>query len=118
MTRAERAAQLWAVLVVAARQRQLLTYELAAQACGIPRAAVGGFLAPIQAYCQQQGLPPLTVLVVSEATGLPGEGFIAAADIPGAQAKVFQDAWLSRHAPQPEDLEAAFSKASAPTGRP
>jgi hypothetical protein len=48
MNRFERAAQLWAVLVLAARHRQVLSYDLVARATGVPRAAVGGFLWPIQ----------------------------------------------------------------------
>ena len=98
---------MWAVLAVAARNRQILSYEMIARACGVPRAAVGGFLEPIQAFCIRQGLPPLTVLVVSEETGMPGVGFIAAADIPHAQAEVFRHNWLRGRAPSPNDLEAA-----------
>jgi hypothetical protein len=108
MTREERAAQLWAILVLAAQDRRVLSYDMVARACGVPRAAVGGFLAPIQDYCQQRGLQPLTVLVVSEESGLPGEGFIAAADIPEAQARVFKEAWLDRAAATPAELGAAL----------
>lgn len=107
MTRFERAAQIWALLVLAARARQILTYDLIAKAIGVPRTAVGGLLAPIQAYCLRKGLPPLTVLVVSEKDGMPGEGFIGAADIPQAQADVFGHAWLSSRAPTVEELSAA-----------
>src|SRR4051794_23455667 len=75
LTRYERAAQMWAVLAIAARNRQILTYEMMARACGVPRPGVGGFLEPIQDFCMQQGLPPLTVLVVGEESGMPGIGF-------------------------------------------
>lgn len=102
---------MWAVLAVAARNRQILTYEMMGRACGVPRAGVGGFLEPIQDYCMQQGLPPLTVLVVSEESGMPGIGFIAAQDIPRAQADVFSRNWLEGRAPSPDDLDAAFQAA-------
>jgi hypothetical protein len=102
---------MWAVLAIAARNRQILTYEMVGRACGVPRAGVGGFLEPIQDFCLQQGLPPLTVLIVSEESGMPGIGFMAASDIPRAQAEVFNRDWLVGRAPSPEDLEAAFQAA-------
>jgi len=106
MTKSERAAQMWVVLVIAARNRQVLTYDLLARAAGVPRAAVGGFLGPIQRYCLSKQLPPLNVLVVSEKTGMPGEGYVAAQDIPQAQADVFAFDWLSHRSPPPDTFEA------------
>jgi len=108
MTKYQRASQCWAVIALAARNRQILTYEIVAQLIGVPRAAVGGFLGPVQTYCLQQHLPPLTILVVSESSGLPGEGFIAAQDIPKAQAGVFAHDWNDVAASSPEALENAF----------
>ena len=113
MTRSERAAQLWALLAVAARNRQVLTYRIVAGAIGVPLPAVGGFLEPVQSYCIKKHLPPLTALVVGEGSGMPGEGFIAAENIPRAQAQVFSEDWLARNAPSPEDLESAFREHSA-----
>jgi hypothetical protein len=49
--------------------------------------------------------------VVSEQTGLPGEGFIAAADVPTAQMRVFQHRWLETPAPTSKQLEDAYSRA-------
>src|SRR5438270_12910820 len=108
MSRFDRAAQLWAVLVLAARHRQVLSYDLVARAVGVPRTAVGGLLWPVQSYCLARDLPPLTVLVVSDQSGMPGIGFIAAQDIPAAQARVFRHPWLDAQAPTVEELEAAF----------
>ncbi len=104
MTREERAAQIWPLLVFAATNRQLLTYDLVARMIGVPRPAVGGFLEPIQAYCLDNELPALTSLVVSDITGLPGTGFIADVDVPKAQAEVFKFDWLDLKAPMPEDF--------------
>lgn len=111
MTRAERAQQLWSLLALAAANRQILTYDMVARLTGVVRPSVGDFLRPIQQYCTEQQLPPLTALVVSDQTGLPGDGFIAAADIPAAQMRVFQQRWQELAAPTSEQLEAAYSRA-------
>jgi len=116
MTRGQRAAQIWAVLSVSARQRQVLSYDLLAKATGVPRAGLGQLLEPIQSYCILKKLPALTSLVVSEKTGLPGEGFIAASDVPREQAIVFAHEWLGGPVPTDEDLEAA-AKALPSNGR-
>lgn len=111
MTRAERAQQMWSLLTLAALSRQILTYELVARLTGVVRPSIGDFLRPIQQYCVEKQLPALTSLVVSEQSGLPGEGFIAAGDVPAAQARVFHHPWLQTKAPTAEELEAAYSRA-------
>ncbi|MCI0534809.1 MAG: hypothetical protein L0Z50_06250 [Verrucomicrobiales bacterium] len=112
MTRHERAAQLWSVLALAARMQHILSYELAGRLTGLPRQSVGDFLYPIQDYCLQNNLPPLTALVVSEQTGLPSEGFIAAQDVLPAQNRVFVFDWVARGAPSSEELERAYRNAN------
>jgi len=47
---------------------------------------------------------------VSEKTGMPGVGFIAAKDIPKAQQDVFRHDWLSQGAPSPLDFEKAVKE--------
>jgi hypothetical protein len=111
MTRYERAAQLWSVLALAARTQQVLSYEIAGRLTGVPRQAIGDFLAPIQDYCLQNNLPPMTAIVVSEETGLPSEGFIADQAVLPALNRIFVYDWLSCGSPTPEDLERAFLKA-------
>lgn len=113
MKRAERAQQLWSLLVLAANSRQILTYDIVARATGLVRQSIGDILRPIQQYCteQQPELPPLTSIVVSEESGLPGTGFIAAADVPAAQSRVFQHDWLEVRAPNADQLEASYSRA-------
>lgn len=111
MTRAQRAQQLWCLLALAAMNRQILTYDIVARLTGVVRPSIGDFLRPIQQYCTEEGLPPLTSLVVSEKDGLPGEGFIAAADVPVAQVRVFQHSWLETTTPKVQQLEAAYSRA-------
>ena len=105
----ERAAQVWSVLALAARNRQVLTYDIVSKLIGVPRQGLGKLLEPVQSYCLLEKLPPLTILVVREDSGLPGAGFIAAQDIPKTQIEVFGYDWLDRGAPSPEDLDKAVS---------
>ena len=110
MTREQRAQQLWSILALAAKNRQMLTYDIVARLTGVVRPSIGDFLRPIQQYCTENELPPLTVLVVSETTGLPGKGFIAAADIPAALIAVFSRDWLSVAAPSEAQLRASYDR--------
>lgn len=111
MTRYQRAAQLWSVLALAARQQHVLSYEIAGKLTGLPERAIGDNLSPIQDYCLHKGYPALTALVVSEKTGLPSVGFIAAQNVLAEQTRVFVFDWLSRPTPTPKDFEAAARKA-------
>lgn len=111
MKREERSQQLWSLLALAASHRQILTYDLVAKLTGLIRPGIGDFLRPIQQYCVENRLPALTSLVVSDDSGLPGEGFIAAQDVPAAQMRVFRHDWLQRPAPSSEQLAAAYSRA-------
>lgn len=112
MTRSERACQIWAVLAWAAASRQSLTYGQIAAATGTIQVSVGGFLEPIQSYCLLNELPPLTVLVVSKETGLPGSGFTATTGtgIPTAREAVFGFDWLKRGNPGADALELAVKR--------
>jgi hypothetical protein len=108
MTQNERAAQLWSILVLAARNQQILSYAMVEKLTGLDRRGVGDCLGPVQAYCKRYDLPPLTSIVVKQETGLPGIGFTAAttADVLPAQGRVFVYDWLSRGAPSAEDFAA------------
>ena|SRR6266568_1938596 len=112
MTVAERAAQIWAVLALAARNRQILTYEIVGRLIGVPARGLGQLLEPIQSYCMVNNFPPLTILVVQEGTGTPGSGFTAASasDFGKKQLEVFAFDWLQREAPTPEELAAAVEQ--------
>lgn len=55
-------------------------------------------------------LPPLTILVVNDETGVPGSGFVAAADIPKTQMEVFDFDWLEHGAPSVEDFQHAITQ--------
>ncbi|MBN8738534.1 hypothetical protein [Tahibacter caeni] len=109
MTRSERACQIWAVLAWAARNRQSITYSQLESITGAHRAGLGQLLEPIQSYCLINNLPPLTVLVVQQESGLPGSGFSGstAEDLGRSLMAVFAMDWLAHGNPQPEKLEAA-----------
>lgn len=77
---------------------------------GVPAAGLGQLLEPIQSYCLVNDLPPLTILVVSSDTGMPGVGFVAAQQIPLTQQRVFDYDWLKHGAASPESLEQAVAQ--------
>jgi hypothetical protein len=106
---ADRAVQIWPVLVLAARNNQILTYDILGELIGVPRRGLGQLLEPIQSYCLLHKLPPLSALVVSSQTGMPSAGFIAAQDVPAAQMQIFSFNW-SRH---PCPMAEKFAKAVA-----
>ena len=108
MDRYQRACQVWSVLALGAASRQIVPYDLLSKLIGVPRAGLGQLLEPIQSYCILKKLPALTSIVVSHDSGMPGEGFIAASDVPREQALVFKHNWLSANAP----TEAVFKQAA------
>ncbi|WP_319523278.1 hypothetical protein [uncultured Desulfosarcina sp.] len=110
MKREERAVQLWSLLVLAAKNRQILTYDFVAKATGMMTPGIGDMLRPIQQYCIENDLPPLTSLIVNGNTGLPGTGFIAAENVPKAQLETFEHVWIEHKAPSPEQFRDAYSR--------
>ena len=109
MKASERSSQIWAVLAWVAKHRQNITYGQLAQATGGFTGGLGNWLEPIQSYCIINSLPPLTVLVVQQESGMLGSGFIgaSASDLATAQAKVFSFNWLEHGNPGAEKLDHA-----------
>lgn len=103
----QRAVQIWSVLALAARNRQVLTYDILSELVGVPRQGLGQLIEPIQSYCLLRNLPPLTILVVRQDTGLPGAGFTAAGEIPATQVRVFKHDWRRQACPTTEEFEEA-----------
>lgn len=89
------AGQIWPNLVEAGRHRNLTTYTALADIIGTNALSVGYALGPIQTYCLESRLAPLTVVVVNKASGVPGDGFIAwgADDLETARDLVQQQNW-------------------------
>jgi hypothetical protein len=73
---------------------------------------LGQLLEPVQSYCIVHHLPPLTILVVQQDTGMPGSGFsgASASDFARAKADVYNKDWLAHGNPQPEALETAVQQ--------
>ncbi len=72
-----RAYKTWNILVALAPHSKLIIYEDLARELGTHARADRYVLELIQNYCVKNGLPPLTILVVSKHTNEPGEGFTA-----------------------------------------
>lgn len=115
MTQYERAAQLWSVLALSARNHQIISYSTLKKLTGLSQRSVGPHLDPISDYCRQKGLPQMWKLVVSEKTGLPGKGGVGpeetTVDILVAQNRCFIFDWISHECPTPEDFKKAHEKA-------
>ena len=71
------AAAVWPALTSAAHERSFLTYGQLAPLARTNPLSVGRALGPIQSYCMDAGLPPLTAIVIGKSTGVPGSGFVA-----------------------------------------
>lgn len=100
MDRSQRALQMWQVLISAAHNRQILTYERIADLVGIGRAgkgaiAVGRYLGVLMSYCDENGLPPITALVVKKGSGKPGSGLETLSHYPDRdRERVFAHDWF------------------------
>lgn len=109
------AGKVWPELAQAARQKKTVTYGTIALLIGTIPLSVGRALEPIQTYCLENRLPPLTAIVVNQSTGIPGDGFIAwdADDIESAWEKVFSFNWDTITNPYggfgPEDSSKSFA---------
>ena len=71
----ERAIQIYQVLIGAAHNRQLLTYDIVGKHIGVPRQGLANHLVHILRLCEDRGLPALTSICVSEKSGQPSHGF-------------------------------------------
>lgn len=72
---AVRALQAWQYLIAKAENRQIVLYKDLSDIMGYTDSRpLGVILGCIMFYCQQNELPPLTLIVVNQ-TGVPGEGF-------------------------------------------
>jgi hypothetical protein len=94
----QRAQQFWSVLVFAAREQKVVSYEMLSQMTGMAREC-GRELGLILSYCKQNKLPLLNLLVVRKDSGRPDDDCgVSLNDLPAQQARVFVYDWLSHGA--------------------
>lgn len=102
----EWAQKMWIVLVSAASKRQTIRYGELAKAVGYtgPYQSVGKYLYPIKIYCDRNGLPPLTILVVAKRTGRPSLDIVNSDERDEHREGVFDHPWLHGLPPTLEEL--------------
>jgi hypothetical protein len=109
LTQAEEAVLMWSILVSAARNQQIISYAAIEGFTGIDRIGQNQALGLIQSYCKRRSWPFLNCLVVSQVTGLPGDGFpenMTPTQIMVEQAKIFVFDWSGHDTPHPQDFQA------------
>ncbi|WP_462384127.1 hypothetical protein [Pseudomonas sp. Marseille-QA0892] len=105
MTRAERAMQVWQILIGASHNRQTLTYRILANHLEFEGAGVfAQILGCIMSYCESNDLLPLTCLVVNQTTGLPGAGLTTVEDLPKDREAVYNHNWYAMQPVQVNDF--------------
>ena len=107
----ERAIQIYEVLIGAAHNRQLLTYDIVGKHIGVPRQGLANHLEHILRYCEKHNLPRLTSICVSETTGQPSRGYTDR--VPGTpeqlhrdREKVYAHKWYRERPVTVEELKA------------
>jgi len=112
-----RAIQAWVILVGAAMNRQTLTYLGLSQLMYRRNAAgvLDKILGHIAFYCIEQGLPPLTSIVVGKGRGTPGQDIpLDVTSLDGARERVYAYDWYDEYPPTEDELAAAMKAAMAP----
>ena len=104
MTWAERAVQIWQVLIAAAHERRTLTYRLLGDRIGLGANLLADPLALVARYCAVKQWPPLTVLVVRAGDGRPDPRFTWASDPDGAREAVYEHDWFKLRPPSAADF--------------
>lgn len=112
-----RALQAWIILVGAAMNRQTLTYESLSVKMYQKKAAgvLDKILGHVAFYCIEQGLPPLTSIVVGKGRGTPGQDIpLDIASLDSARERVYAYDWYDEYPPTPEQLAEAMQAGMAP----
>ncbi|NBF11466.1 hypothetical protein [Pseudomonas sp. Fl4BN1] len=113
-----RAMQIWQILVSKSHNRQIMTYSNLAELLGYNGSGtLGRQLGHIMFFCEQNSLPPLTVLVVNSESGLPGSGFQHESEIPALRESVYSYNWFNLIPPSEADYTKAWSDAPNNTWR-
>jgi putative restriction endonuclease len=105
-----RAQQIYQILIGLAYNRQTTTYGQLTDMLGFAGAGVfAGMLGHIMNWRQQHGLPPLTILVVNQETGLPGAGLVTPVKLHKEREQVFNCDWFDLVPPTAAELAAAHA---------
>lgn len=70
------AGKVWPMLVQAASDKRTMYYQDIADEIGTNALSVGYALYPIAMYCDNEGIEPLTSIVINQGTKKPGNGFL------------------------------------------
>lgn len=102
-TKYELANLAWPILVSSALRKDTIIYEDLARSLGYEGAQVTRHaLGPLQDYCLERDLPPLTSIVIGKKSRLPGAGFIAGdGNLSDVHSRVFAFAWKTITRPFP-----------------
>ena len=107
-TNRARGLQIWQILIGKAHNRQILTYGGLAKLMGIRGAGVlSAMLGHVMYVCIQEGLPPLTILVVNQTTGVPGAGLLDG-DFHALREQVLNYEWFKIYPPTEAELHHAY----------
>jgi hypothetical protein len=108
-----RVVQAWQILIGLAKDRKSTTYEELSvlmyrkEAAGVLNAILGH----VAFYCQDHGLPHLTVIVVEKDSGRPGAGIpVDSRTIDQAREDVYGFDWYNVYPPSEEELAAAHDR--------
>lgn len=108
-TYANRAYQIWLILISKAHNRQVTSYKELAEIIGYKGEGVlAQTLGHIMYYCKDNVLPPLTSLVVNE-SGLPGSGFAPDINPNIDRQTVFDFKWFEIVPPTPNELKQSYT---------
>ena len=104
-----RVMQTWILLICAARDRKIYTYEELGKIINVVPADVSDILRPIMRFCEKKEYPKLTILVVNTNTRLPGMGLrgIDKTNIGRETEKIYNYSWLSIGLPDINDFNNA-----------
>ncbi|WP_155400025.1 hypothetical protein [Moraxella bovoculi] len=109
-THPARALQAWQILISTAMNRQTHTYKTLFQSMYEKPAqgVLAHILGHIAYFCNKYDLPPLTVLVVNEKTGLPDEGILFDGDLQSIREKVYAFNWYDVYPPSENELKEIY----------
>jgi alkylated DNA nucleotide flippase Atl1 len=100
-----RALQIYLILIGAAKRRETLTYGIVADWIGYSGAGVlDRQLGHIMNWCEENRLPPLTILVVNSKTGQPGVGLVTPEDFHADRERVFGYNWYGIFPPEVDEF--------------